>query len=492
MSVAEPCGRVGFPEVGVRTTLIVAICLAALSLQANIITDENAKPGTTAWKLSVSATDDVEGYASATSVAPGESIQFFVSSSDPSYTIQVFRMGWYGGKGGRQMTDAVERSGIKQTVPQPDPVTGMVACDWSDPYTLTIPSDWVSGVYLAKLVGKPSGHDSYIIFVVRSTADRAAQYTAVTAVTTYQAYNNWGSKSLYPFNSTGEHAVKVSFNRPYAPASGAGDFLYGAEYPMVRFLEREGYDVTYLTDIDIHEHGEQLLRTAAVLDIGHDEYWTREMRFAYERARDLGVNLAFFSANDCYWQIRMEDNDRTIVGYKDLVARDPVLLDSDPSNDKLATTHWRDVGAPEDALIGTMYTYASIKTDIIIGDTSHWIFDNTGLKSGDKIPGLLGYEVDRSTATAYPGTIVLTHSPFQHSDGTPDESNMTIYTAKSGALVFGSGTIYWSWGVDDFNATARPNAPPSAAVAQMTKNLLAQMTQRANVPPPLRRRATTF
>jgi hypothetical protein len=455
------------------------LSILALPLLGNPITDENARPGTADWMLFSRATTEIEGYASLTSVAPGESIRFFVSTTEPAYTLEVFRMGWYGGKGGRRMTDVVTRSGFVQSAPAIDPATGLAVCHWSDPYLLTIPQDWVSGVYFAKVTATTSRKGAQIIFVVRALPERVPQFIAVTGVTKYEAYNAWGGKSLYGFNSSnGQPAVKVSFDRPYAIGSGADEFLYRTEYAMVRFLEHEGYDVAYITDIDLHEHGEQLLRAKAFLDIGHDEYWSLQMRDAVEHARDAGVNLAFFSANDCYWQIRFEDDDRTIVAYKEVAAsRDPVLLDSDPTNDRLATGLWRDapVNRPEDELIGTMYTWAPVSGDVVVGDVSSWIFTNTNLHPGDHIRGLLGYEADRSTSTAYPGTFVLTHSPFQHADGTFDESNMTLYTASSGAIVFATGTIYWAWGVDDFNAAARPDSPPSAAVQQITRNVLNRM-----------------
>jgi hypothetical protein len=132
-----------------------------------------------------------------------------------------------------------------------------------------------------------------------------------------------------------------------------------------------------------------------------------------------------------------------------------------------------------------MYTWSPVQGDIAIGDTSHWIFAGSGLHPGDRIAGLLGYEADRSTPTAYPGTIILTRSPFLHDDGTPDESNMTIYTARSGAIVFATGTIYWAFGLDDYNVALRSFAPVSAAVQQITRNVLNRMASRATV----RRRA---
>jgi len=451
-------------------------------LRGNGITDENAQKGTDQWNVFARALNgEIEGYASRTSVAPGESIRFFVKAADPHYTIEVFRMGWYGGAGGRRMTEAVERTTVPQPVPQPDPLTGLIECDWSDPWELAIPDDWTSGVYLAKLTALPSRLGSWIIFVVRARADRHARFLVQTSATTYEAYNNWGGKSLYEFNSSGGRAFKVSFNRPYARKSGPADFLLGYEYPAVRFLEREGYDVAYTTDIDTHENPQELLAHDAVIDIGHDEYWTWQMRDAFETARDGGVNLVFLGANTCYWQIRLEssplngERDRVIAAWKESAAQlDPVLTDGDPSNDHLATTLWRNapVSRPEDSLAGTMFTYTPVSGDVVVADSSHWVFSGTGLRTGDAIPGLLGYEVDRTTATAPASTVVLARSPFSRSDGSSDEADMTLYTTKAGGFVFATGTLYWAFGLDDYNLALRPYAPVSAAAQQITRNVL--------------------
>ena len=202
-----------------RGVVLYLLLLLTATLHANIITDENARPGTDRWQLRSSPSADVAAYASATSVAPGETIRFFVSIADPKFQIEIFRMGWYGGLGGRRMTDVVERAGGTQPMPTPD-TDGMIHCQWSESYALAIPSGWVSGVYLAKITGKPSEKQNYVIFVVRD--ERAADLLFQCSVTTYQAYNNWGGKSLYAFNSTGTPARKVSFDRPYSFSSGPG------------------------------------------------------------------------------------------------------------------------------------------------------------------------------------------------------------------------------------------------------------------------------
>jgi len=471
-----------------RRLLAFLLCVVALGVHGNVITEENTRPGTDEWNVYARALNgEIEGFASRTSVRPGESIRFYVNASDPRYTIEVFRMGWYGGAGGRRMTDAVERATVHQPIPVPDPDTGLIECHWSDPFELTIPHDWVSGVYLAKLTALPGRLGSWIIFVVRAASDRHATFLIQTSVTTYQAYNEWGGKSLYDFNSTGGRAYKVSFNRPYGRKSGAADFLLGYEYPAVRFFEREGYDVEYSTDIDTHENPDELLGHDAVIDIGHDEYWTWEMRDAFEKARDEGVDLIFLSANTCYWQVRLEaspltgERDRVIAAWKESAAQlDPVLHDADPSNDHLATTLWRNapVSRPEDGLVGTMYVSSPVSGDVVVGDTSHWVFAGTGLSAGDHLDGLLGYEVDRSTSSAPPTTIVLTHSPFTARDGSVSESNMTIYSTAARGFVFATGTMYWAFGLDDYNLSLRPFAPVSAAAQQITRNVLEHATNR--------------
>src|SRR6266851_10121700 len=210
--------RLPIPPVSrwLRSMLVVCagLCWTGNLYAANPTQTENAKPGSPDWQLTNAATNhEIEGYASLTSVNRGGQISFFVNTSDPLYTLELFRMGWYGGLGGRRMTPPIQLSGVVQPIPTPDPTTGLVDCQWSSSYVLTIfnpadPSDWVSGVYLGKLTGLTSGKQSYIVFVVRDDS-RASDLLFQTSVTTYQAYNAWGGNSFY------RSATHVSFNRPY-------------------------------------------------------------------------------------------------------------------------------------------------------------------------------------------------------------------------------------------------------------------------------------
>lgn len=492
--------------------VVIVLCalIAAPAWADNPAQRENARAGTGDWQLANPAANrEIEGYASHTSVNRGESLSLFVNTAEPSYTIDVYRMGWYGDAGARLILGGVRRAGVRQPMPEQDPATGLIECDWADPYVLTVddpddPTNWVSGVYLAKLTAGTSGKQSYIIFVVREDA-RPSEYLFQASVTTYQAYNNWGGKSLYAFNSTdGRPARKVSFDRPYAispnplaaSGHGAGDFLTtnsvppadpaspaGWEYNMVRWLEREGYDVTYSTSLDTHADPALLRRHKVWLSVGHDEYWTWGMRANIERALAEGVSLAFFSGNVSYWQIRFEPGrstrapNRTIVSYKDGAPReDPYALDGDPANDHLVTVRWREppVNRPEEALIGVMYDGNPVDQDIVIGDEAHWVLSGTGLRAGDRLPGLLGYEADRRFGYAPSGTAVVAHSPYQAGQDT-FYADMTVYRHPSGASVFAAGSIQWSWGLDDFNAPRLRGPRLHPAARQIARNVLARL-----------------
>ena len=130
-----------------------------------------------------------------------------------------------------------------------------------------------------------------------------------------------------------------------SPTSDGGpqDFIFGAEYPAIRWLEQNGYDVNYISGVDTAPDGAQLLNTKVFLSVGHDEYWSGEQRANVEAARDAGVNLAFWSGNEVYWKTRWETSIdgsgtpyRTMVTYKETWAH----ADIDPSDTSTGT--WRD------------------------------------------------------------------------------------------------------------------------------------------------------
>ena len=156
-----------------RLPLVLCALVCSLHGQSNETAVENANPGTTDWQLTNPALNrEIEGYASLTSVNVGNSISFFVSTAAPSYTMDVYRLGWYGGTGARQMVPTISRTGVLQTTPAADSF-GRFECNWTSPYVLSIPANWVSGIYLVKLTAS-TGHQSYIQFVVREDARASA------------------------------------------------------------------------------------------------------------------------------------------------------------------------------------------------------------------------------------------------------------------------------------------------------------------------------
>jgi len=474
---------------------------------------ENNLPGSEDWQLTRPASGrEIEGYASVCSATRGQTVELYVNTAAPSYTVQIFRMGWYGGRGARRIWGPVTAGGLRQLIPAPDPETGLVDCDWRSPATFVVGTDWRSGVYLAKLEESVGHRQSYVIFVVRDDSDDA-DVVFELPVNTYQAYNFWGGRSAYrwgsgdgvPWGSTpGRAAVKISFNRPYAastnPAAsfgmGAGEFLCnvqpvnegypissaGWDYNLVRWLEREGYYVTYVTNVDTHNFRKILNRRRVFMSGGHDEYWSWQARSNLESALSRGMNLFFSGANAIYWQVRPESDrhgraDRFLAIYKEQALNlDPVLLDKDPSNDLLATTQWRlpPVSRPEDKLIGIFYLMDPIDGDIIVSDASHWAFADTGLDNGSQLKGLLGYEVDGLSGNGPEGLRVLAASPAKNLEepGKTVVANMAAYVAPSGAEVFATGTIQWSWGLDDFNAPLLRTSGLNPAAVQITRNVL--------------------
>jgi hypothetical protein len=474
-------------------SMVVATNAHAQALQ-NAVQIENAKPGTSEWRLTNPdyATGKIEGYASLTSVNRGGQIKFYVNTVDPMYTLEIFRMGWYQGLRGRRMTAPVTLPGIKQAIPMPDASNGnLIECNWANAYVLSIPAtvdqtDWMSGFYYVKLTGS-SGFQQYIHFVLRDDA-RHSDFLLPEAVTTAQAYNPWAGKSLYGTlanrGDTTNASRKVSFDRPYYGDEtwGAGnfsennDFKY-YEWGMVGFLEQNGYDVTYATNIDVDSDPNLLLSHKAFLSVGHDEYWSRNMRTNVEHARDAGINLGFFSANTAYWQVRFENSvalnepARVMVGYKDYCAQDPI------TPDYLKTCRFRElrvepINYSEDRMMGVMYITQS-RQPFIVEDESSWVLSGTGLKNGDSLvrPGtpdpnnptklfFVGYEVDAVGSNSPANVQRIGHSPATNSHA--NYSDMVVYRASSGATVFASGSITWTYEVPQ--------------IVQVTKNVLARLS----------------
>jgi hypothetical protein len=424
----------------------------------------------------------ISGYADATSINKGGSIKLFVSTDRPTYRMEVYRMGWYGGAGARLLQTISNMTGQLQPVPPPD-TNGMVDARWSPAYTLQTDATWTTGVYLVKLI-TDSGSVGYIIFVVRDDSTAAdILYEVPTA--TYQAYNFWGGKSLYDFNSGNQRAYKVSYNRPYAYGSGSSAF-FSSDYSMIRWLESHGYSVTYATSEDVESNPGLLANRKMFLSTYHDEYWSRNMRDHLTAARDQGKHLAWFDSNNMFWQTRYESDaaghpDRVLVCYRDATL-DPIAA-ADPA---LTTVEWRDapVSQPENGLLGVMYTSfftQGTSQPWIVKNAGNWIYQGTGLTDGQAIDGLMGWEYDNVYANgATPaGLQTLASSPVLDVNGNPGTAEASVYTAASGAIVFSAGTNYWATKLDTNDQQPNPVDP---RVQEMTANIINLMI--GLLPPP--------
>ncbi|WP_086543663.1 DUF4082 domain-containing protein, partial [Algoriphagus antarcticus] len=480
------------------------------------IVSENALPGnpSSEWELPNRNAGDlsIQGFATDISYNRGETASFKIDSDASSYSVKIYRLGYYQGNGARYIADATVSASLPQSQPTClfEAATGLTDCgNWAESASWVIPANAISGIYLAKLTRDDTQGASHIAFIVRddsSTSDLLFQ----TADATWQAYNGYGGNSLYTGSVSGfpgGHAPKVSYNRPfYTRSGGAGggaqeDWLFNSEYPMIRFLENNGYDVSYTTNIDTDRRGELILNHKVFLSIGHDEYWSKAMRDNVSNARNSGVHLGFFSGNEVYWKVRWEDSIdpngdsfRTLVCYKEGPGGENTTgVKSDPSPEW--TGLWRfgcspdynpginGACDPENELMGQISWDGTTGTIQVPSDYSNLRFwRNTpvaNLANGQSLAlttNSLGYEWDpyfEEFASTYPSGRIVLSQTIQNGR----LHQLSLYKHSSGSLVFGAGTVQWAWGLDDQHD--RGSEAVSPAMQQATVNLFADMNVQA-------------
>lgn len=446
----------------------------------NRVVVENQRPGDGDWWASHAPGRTIEGYASWPSVRPGERLELHVSTTPAArYFVTVHRLGWYDGDGGRTCARHPPRGdvvGLAREVPELADGPSVPSAGWPVTDSILIGDDWCSGQYVARLVladGPHAGRSAFVPFVVRERPGDRAACLVQMPVTTAAAYNHWGGKSLYASNSTDRvPAVKVTFDRPIptwheANLNARWPFIWDVQ--LVRFLEREGYDVAYTTDVDTHRepwslHGRTLLMTS-----GHDEYWTAEMRDAFEDAVAVGTNLACMGANTAYWQCRFEDGDRTMVEYR--------FRDTDPVRDPASQSiKFRDLvpPRPEALLLGVAYQEGMKRSQdparsytVAAPADDPWLLD-TGLAPGVELPDRVGYEWDALVPGLEPdGVTVL----FHHDDPVLSHADCVRWRHASGALIFAAGTLQLTWALD---AWAHPGHT-DPRLQQFMRNALADL-----------------
>ncbi|WP_225846999.1 N,N-dimethylformamidase beta subunit family domain-containing protein [Streptomyces sp. HPF1205] len=396
----------------------------------------------------------IKGFASSGAVAPGEAIDFRVTVDPPQeFTVDVYRIGHYGGDGAAQVAASPRLSGIVQ---QPPLTAGRtVSCHhWWQSWRLQVPSYWRTGAYVAVLT-TVGGYRSHVPFTVRDIEGHPADLLLVMPDVTWQAYNLYpedgrtGASLYHAWDDEGrllgeeEAATTVSFDRPYA---GAGLPLHiGHAYDFVRFAERYGYDLAYADARDLHAGRIDPSRHRGLVFPGHDEYWSVPMRRAAEAARAAGTSLVFLSANTMYWQVALASSASG--------EPDRLLICRKRRGESRVSALWRDQGEPEQLLLGVQYAgRVAEPSPLVVRNASHWLWEATGAAEGDAIPGLVAGEADhyfpRVPLPEATERILLAHSPYESADGRRGHQETSLYRSPSGAYVFASGTFAWSPALD--------------------------------------------
>lgn len=523
------------------------LCAAEAATAAGIIQAENAKPGIEgSWAARNDGTARFDGvvdvYPAQWSIQRGEPIQLKVRST-ATWNARVMRVGWYGGRGAREVKVVTAQPPSPQAYPAAEPKYGLAEARWSD--SVTIPTDlsWTPGLYVVR-VEQSTGKDAVSFFVIRDDGMEKLPILLVVGVLTHAAYNAWpgmerGGKSLYGFNSSPTHptetvgslvqATRVSLDRPFFVGGGTAD-LANYEVPFVRWLEKNGYDVAYATDLDLHRDPTIAQGRRVVAFSGHEEYTTWEMFDHALSARDAGSNFLFLSGDTWSWQVRLEAGaggpHSTVIGYKESWVKDPEQREAyrlrESGNVEEAKKHFRKVtrgwknlehdpalgiderrpgmlltgvqssGIIRDAagqpLHGGLYPWA----DLFVDAPSFWIFEGTGLKAGDKIPNVFGYEVDSTMRGSpeldpfRPAGQVRLGTIKQVSDGTPKGAAGYYQKALGGrhVEVIAMSAIFAAWGLDDSAARAGGfGSTASPALDRMMTNVMKRWTGADPIPP---------
>lgn len=477
----------------------------------NAIACENQQPGTSPseWDIVGAGDPSIQGFATDISVNAGQRVDFKIDTDASDYSIRIYRTGWYQGLGARYITTVNPSAPLPQDQPEcvSDVATELYDCGtWGVSASWNVPADAVSGIYIARLIREDTGGDSHILFIVRNDGN-TSDVLFQTSDPTWHAYNTYGGADFYQGAANGR-AYKISYNRPFATREGVEkrDFYFSSEYATVRFLERNGYDVSYIAGVDTARRGQELLNHNVFLSVGHDEYWSGEQRANIEAARDVGVNLQFLTGNEGYWRTRYEPSAdssktpyRTLVSYKETwgnaANRGGGKIDTSSPE---WTGTWRDPRfadasqgghSPENALTGTMYfvNHDDLAVTVSAEEGKLRLWRNTGLGSTQTqlAPHTVGYESNEVSDNGFspPGLIKLSTTVGPTPQYLTDYGNsvvegttthhLTLYRAASGALVFSAGSVQWSWGLDETHDG--DGAPADRRMQQAQVNLLADM-----------------
>ena len=507
--------RAGVAGVGATASLVSGIVepgqLAAAQVGAadvrgdvkanisNLITRENALPGATDWQLTRVRTEPadgvrcsaIEGFCTRQSVSAGETLGICVSTAPAKpFKLEIFRTGYYGGRGARLMKTIDVTQGQQLETPA-QAEKQLRECEWRPAVELEIPDDWISGVYLGRLTTESDetgfGYwQSYVVFIVKD--ERPADVLFQCSDNTWQAYNQWplrDSVYTHPKGNQGPWA-DVSFDRPYGKypqifdnpqTIGSGEWLC-FEYPMAYWLEKHGYDVSYCSNSDMLTP-ERGLKCKAFLSVGHDEYWDLRQYRSVTTMRDQGVSLLFFSGNSVCWvsPFRASSDGR----------QNRVLFRGGPygGEHKWAELREKEHGPFPHRGPDEGYLMGARNVDPVNGGgdwvctlPDHWLYEGTDLKLGDTIPGFIGWEYHGDPPGDLKGLQIVGAGTALQGGRNPQRWASTIYPGPAGNFVFNASTIWWCQGLSSppghmlpWSHWSRPHGPDDR-VQTMTHNLL--------------------
>lgn len=454
---------------------------------------ENVAAGSRAWREGDRDTraDGIDVYVSDQDPRPGATERVYVRSRAPRVRIRLFRIGWYGGSGGRLMATSGPLPVARQPSCTHISESGLTECDWHPTLRFALPTSLPSGVYVVNvLAGSRRQRDA--IFVLRSAAPSRLVVHIPTA--TWEAYNDWGGDSLYPGGrrvgaTATTQGVEVSFDRPYSTTTGAGQFFF-REAAMVRFLERYGYPVAYVGSGD----DPALAGTRGAIDIGHSEYWSARERAAFAAALGSGTSLAFFSSDTLAWRVAYEpagpaSSEAGAEGHRIAAGKEFARAGAFPDGGASLTGS---------AYVGcitpraTSVPRASYRYYDWAPNPAHapaWLFAGTGLSPATPIAGMLGYELDERIDASPAGTVVVgggsAPCSLARSAGPPaplgsvNRADTTLYATRAGAFVFATGTLGWGFAVAPLaDPSADVRRAPSPGLVRMTRNVVDRMLAR--------------
>lgn len=495
-STTTQAGRRGTKSTVVVRSKFAATFLSSFGIESAKIIYENSLKGTSNWQITNpnSQSNYVEGFANLTYAQAGQTVGLFISTTAPTYSLVMYRMGYYQGFGAREVFSSGEINGTLQPTCPLDTSVNMVSCtNWTDPFELKVSPNYMQGDYLIKLTAS-TGQQSYIPLIIWNPNSHAA-YAVVARSLTEEGWNTYGGYSYYTgkgpciLNSGSyppcNRARVVSFDRPFSQGNGASDFLEN-EYPLVQYMEKHGLDVAYISDITLNDFPNLALNHRAILSLGHDETWTTSERQGVQNAITKGVNVIFFGAAAVLRHSRLESSafgpDRQEVDYRNS-SEDPLNNGSNPLNVTGNTfssppTSWSEV-----PLTGQVYSgYVILGKGVfplVVTDPASWLYKGTGLKMNQQVPNVIQTDFDHFIPnTGAPSNIdILAHSPISLTSVYTNQgkwngntySDFTYYTNKSsnsGVIDTGTTNFIYSMGLCSISSC------PTTPVRTMVKNML--------------------